>query len=52
MTSLFHMKLDYLEQPDEAVTTYSFVQEVSSLILSRCSSVLTDYTRQHDFAVK
>jgi len=42
MTSLFHMKLDYLEQSDLGVTRYSFVQEVSSSILSRSSSVLTD----------
>ena len=36
------MKLDYLEQSDVGITLYSFVQEVSSLILSRSLSALTD----------
>jgi hypothetical protein len=41
MTSFLHMKLDYPERSDVVVTLYSFVQEVSSWILSRSLSVLT-----------
>jgi hypothetical protein len=36
------MKLDYLEQCDVGITPYIFWQEVSTLILSRSLSALTD----------